>query len=85
MVFGFMFKIDDVNGYVAYPLEGLIFLVGYFYMILMLVSIFLNRKKIDPYLQLVLLSYFVITTVFITIQYFYPQFILVVLRLLYRY
>lgn len=77
MVFGFMFKIDEVNGYVAYPLEGLIFLVGYFYMILMLVSIFLNRKKIDPYLQLVLLSYFVITTVFITIQYFYPQFILV--------
>ncbi len=75
--FGFMFTIDQINGYVPQKFEFLIFVVAYIYMILMLVFINRNRAFIDGILQLILIAYVLITSTFVAIQYFNPQLLLV--------
>lgn len=75
--YGFMFTIDQVNGYQANTYEFLIYGVAYIYMILMLVYIELNKHLIERALRLILMSYILITSVFVTIQYFYPSLLLV--------
>lgn len=75
--FGFMFTIDQVNGYQIQAFESIIFVVVYIYMFLMLIYIEFNRHLIERALRLILLSYIIITSVFVTIQYFYPSLLLV--------
>jgi diguanylate cyclase len=75
--YGFMFTIDQVNGYQAHNFEILIFGVAYIYMILMLIYIELNRHIIERAQRLILISYVFITSLFVTIQYFYPSLLLV--------
>jgi len=75
--YGFMFTIDNVNGYQAHFFEVLIFVVAYIYMILMLIYIEINRRIIEIAQRLILISYILITSIFVTLQYLYPSLLLV--------
>jgi len=75
--YGFMFTISTEMGYIAKSFEFLIFGVAYIYMLLMLIYIYLNRNLIDMGLRLILISYVVITSLFVGIQFFYPHLLLV--------
>lgn len=74
--FGFIFKLDHM-GYHPQLFEPLIFVVAYIYMGLMIYTIETNRKNLDQVLRYVLIAYVLITTIFVTIQYFNPHFLLV--------
>lgn len=74
--FGFIFKLD-LMGYHPQLFEPLIFIVAYIYMGLMIYTIETNRKNLDSVLRYVLIAYVLITTIFVTIQYFNPHFLLV--------
>lgn len=74
--YGFIFTLDQ-SGYQAQLFEPIIFVVAYFYMIMMIYIIETNRKNLDQVLRYVLMAYVFITTLFVTIQYFYPHFLLV--------
>lgn len=74
--FGFIFKLDHM-GYHPQLFEPLIFIVAYIYMGLMIYTIETNRKNLDSVLRYVLIAYVLITTIFVTIQYFNPHFLLV--------
>ncbi len=75
--FGFMFTITNETGYIAHTYEFLIFGVAYIYMFLMLIFIFLNRYLIEMGLRIILISYVIITSLFVGVQYFYPHLLLV--------
>lgn len=64
-------------GYHPQLFEPLIFVVAYIYMGLMIYTIETNRKNLDQVLRYVLIAYVLITTIFVTIQYFNPHFLLV--------
>lgn len=74
--YAFMFTIDQTNGYQAQTFEFLIFASAYIYMFLMLIYIELNRSIIDESLRLILITYALITSIFVTIQFFYPELLL---------
>jgi len=74
--FGFIFQLDQM-GYQPQMFESLIFIVAYIYMFMMIFVIQTNRKNLDQTLRFVLIAYVLITTFFVTIQYFYPHFLLV--------
>lgn len=74
--FGFIFTLDSM-GYQPQWFESIIFVVAYIYMGLMIYTIETNRKKLDQVLRYVLIAYVLITTIFVSIQYFYPQLLLV--------
>ena len=73
--FGFIFKLDHL-GYQGQVFEPLIFMVGYIYMGLLVYIIHINRNSLDQVLRYVLVAYVLITTLFVSIQYFYPHFLL---------
>lgn len=75
--FGFMFTITNETGYIAQTFEFLIFGIAYIYMGLMLIFIFMNRYLIEVGLRIILISYVVITSIFVGVQYFYPHLLLV--------
>lgn len=50
-------------------------------MIMMIYIIEMNRKSLDQVLRYVLMAYVFITTLFVTVQYFYPRYLLVGRRL----
>jgi len=75
--YGFMFTINTEMGYIARSYEFLIFGIAYFYMSLMVVYIIRNRNLIDIGLRIILISYIIITSIFVGIQYFYPHLLLV--------
>jgi predicted signal transduction protein with EAL and GGDEF domain len=74
--YGFIFTLDQ-SGYQAQLFEPIIFVVAYIYMIMMIYIIETNRKNLDQVLRYVLMAYVFITTLFVTVQYFYPHFLLV--------
>lgn len=73
----FMFTIDQTKGYQAQTYEFLIFVFAYIYMILMLIYIGLNRLIIDSALRLILMTYVLITSIAVTIQFFFPELLLI--------
>lgn len=73
----FMFTIDQTKGYQAQTYEFLIFAFAYIYMILMLIYIGLNRLIIDSALRLILMTYVLITSIAVTIQFFFPELLLI--------
>ena len=73
---GFIFTLDHM-GYQAQMFEPLIFIVAYIYMGLMIYTIETNRRNLDQVLRYVLIAYVLITTIFVTVQYFNPHFLLV--------
>ncbi len=75
--YGFIFTITSEVGYIAQSFEFIIFGVAYIYMGLMLVYIFLNRHLIEVGLRVILISYVVITSIFVGLQYFFPHLLLV--------
>jgi diguanylate cyclase (GGDEF)-like protein len=74
---GFIFVITQETGYIAQTYEFMIFGIAYLYMGLMLTTIYLNRRYIDVGLRVILITYVIITSIFVGIQYFYPHFLLV--------
>lgn len=74
--YAFMFTINQTQGYQARTFEFLIFVTAYIYMFLMLIYIELNRLIIDETLRLILITYVLITSTFVTIQFFYPELLL---------
>lgn len=75
--YGFMFTISAETGYIANSFEFLIFGVAYIYMGLMVTYILMNRNLIDVGLRVILITYIVITSIFVGVQYFYPHLLLV--------
>lgn len=73
---GFIFTLDHM-GYRPQRFESLIFIVAYIYMIMMIYVIQKNQRYLEQSLKYVLFSYIMITTLFVSIQYFYPHFLLV--------
>jgi len=76
LTYGFMFTITNETGYIANSFEFLIFGVAYIYMFLMLIYIYLNRNMIDIGLRIILISFIIITSFFVGVQYFYPHLLL---------